>query len=102
MDPMFTIERIKEKLNPIFTQSPIVKAVLFGSYATGVPTKKSDVDLLIDSNGTIRGIDFFGILEDISETLNVPIDLVEASQIIKGSRVQHEIDRTGVIIYERV
>lgn len=44
---------------------------------------------------------FFGILEDIVEIFDVPVDLIEASQIIEGSRVQHEINETGIIIYER-
>jgi predicted nucleotidyltransferase len=60
------------------------------------------VDILIDSKGKIRGIDFFGVLEDITETLKIPVDLIEASQIIDGGRAQQEIAETGVVIYERL
>ena len=59
------------------------------------------MDILIDSEGKIRGIDFFGVLEDIKEALSVPVDLIEASQIIDGGLAQREILETGIVIYER-
>ena len=102
MEKVYTTGEIKEKLLPIFNISPVQKAILFGSYAKGNPTQLSDVDILIDSKGKIKGIDFFGILEDITEALGVPVDLIEASQIIDGGRAQSEIEETGVVIYERV
>ena len=102
MEKVYTTDEIKEKLFPVFNINPVEKAILFGSYAKGNPTQLSDVDILIDSKGKIKGIDFFGVLEDITEILGVPVDLIEASQIIKGGRVQNEITKTGVVIYERV
>ena len=101
MEKIYTTDEIKEKLLPIFAIIPVEKAILFGSYAKGSPTQLSDIDILIDSKGKIRGIDFFGLLEDITETLGVPVDLIEASQIIDGGRTQSEIAKTGVVIYER-
>jgi len=101
MNGLYTINEIKEKLFPVFITHPVDKAILFGSYAKGNPSNKSDIDILIDSNGKIRGIDFFGVREDISEALSVPVDLIEASEIIDGGRAQREITETGVIIYER-
>ena len=102
MENLYTINEIKEKLLPIFNTLPIVeKAVLFGSYAKGKPTRQSDIDILIDSKGKMKGIDFFGVLENITEALNVPVDLIEASQVIEGGRAQREITETGVLIYER-
>ena len=101
MGKVYTKNEIKAKLLPIFSAYPIEKAILFGSYARSDQTDLSDVDIVIDSNGKIKGIDFFGILEDIVTSLDIPVDLIEASQVIEGSRVQHEIIETGVIIYER-
>lgn len=101
MNKPYTIQQIKTMLHPVFTLYPIDKAVLFGSYAKGTAQTHSDVDILIDSKGKIRGIDFFGVLEDVTTTLDAQIDLLEASQIIDGSKVQHEIAETGIVIYER-
>ena len=101
MDAIYTPTEIKEKLYPIFDATPIIRAILFGSYAKGNPSQLSDIDILIDSGGEIRGIEFFGVLEDITEILRVPVDLIDMSQLIDGGRIQHEIEETGVVIYER-
>ena len=101
MEKVYTVNEIKEKLLPIFNAIPVERAILFGSCANGKSTRTSDVDILIDSKGKIRGIDFFGVLEDITEVLSVPVDLIEASQIIDGGRAQREISETGIVIYER-
>jgi len=59
MERVYTTNEIKEKLFPIFNANPVERAVLFGYYAKENPTRTSDVDILIDSKGKIRGIDFF-------------------------------------------
>lgn len=101
MGKVYTKNEIRMKLLPVFSNYPIEKAILFGSYAKGNPAGSSDIDIVIDSKGKIRGIDFFGILEDIVGIFDVPVDLIEASQIIEGSPVQEEINKTGIIIYEK-
>ena len=101
MSALYNLEEIREKLRPIFEAAPIYKAILFGSYAKGTAMAKSDIDIVIDSRGEIRGLDFFGVLEDVSQAFHVPVDLIEASQIIEGGRTHDEITKTGVVIYER-
>ena len=101
MGQVYSVNEIKEKLLPIFDQIPVEKAILFGSYAKGTQRRLSDVDIVIDSKGKIKGIDFFGVLEDITEALNISVDLIETSQIVEGSRAQREIMETGIVIYER-
>ena len=85
MERIYTINEIKEKLFPIFNAILVERAILFGSYAKKKPTRTSDVDILIDSKGKIRGIDFFGVLEDIKEALSVPVDLIDASRFRAAS-----------------
>jgi predicted nucleotidyltransferase len=102
MKRIYSIDEIKSRLLPVFSAAPIEKAIIFGSYAKGNPKRSSDVDIVIDSGGKIRGIDFFGVLEDIVEILDIPVDLIEASQIINGSHVENELLETGIVIYERI
>jgi len=99
---LYSVNEISEKLRPIFEAAPIYKAILFGSYAKGTARAKSDIDIVIDSKGQLRGLDFFGVLEDVSQAFHVPVDLLEISQIIEGDRTHDEITKTGVTIYERV
>ena len=98
---VYTREEIREKLEPIFRATPIERAVLFGSYAKGLQTPYSDVDIMIDSKGKIRGIEFFGILEDITLCLEKQIDLIERYEIQMNSSIHQAIEREGVILYDR-
>ena len=96
-----TAKDIKEKLEPIFRNAPIEKAVLFGSYAKGSQTPSSDVDIVIDSRGQLLNIHFYGVLEDISECLGKKIDLIEISEIREGSPIHAALTQEGVLLYER-
>jgi predicted nucleotidyltransferase len=40
---------------------PVVRVILFGSYARGEATEKSDVDLIIESEGAIDYWEFLGL-----------------------------------------
>ena len=95
-----TIE-IKEKLEHIFKNAPVEKAILFGSYAKGIQTPTSDVDIVIDSRGELLNIHFYGVLEEITECLNKRIDLLEISEIRENSPIHSVIAQEGVVLYER-
>ena len=97
---IYSIEEIKEKLEPIFRDAPIKKAILFGSYAKGEQHSRSDVDIVIDSEGAIKGLHFFGVLEDITVCLDKRIDLIEKYQIRENSSVYDDIEKNGVVLYE--
>ena len=65
----------------------------------GVATLSSDIDLMVDSG--LRGLAFFGLLEDVTQTLACDVDLIDASQIVPKSRIDQEIEDTGIVIYEQ-
>ena len=95
---MFEIKTIKDRLQPVFSSYNITSATLFGSYAKGSATEKSDIDLMVDSN--LRGLRFFALIEDIREALDEKeVDVFDVTHIDKDSRVQKEIYETGVKIY---
>ena len=102
MTPNFiSVETIREKTVPIFEIYPINKAILFGSYAKGNATISSDIDLYIDTNGKLRGLDFVGLLEMLVSTLEMDIDLIDRSHIEKDSLIMQEIENGGMVIYEK-
>ena len=100
-DKIYTIEEIKIMLQDIFKNSAVKKAILFGSYAKNNPTSKSDIDLVIDSEGKLLNIYFYGLLEDIVKKIKKNVDLFEISEIQKDSRIYKDIQKEGVIIYEQ-
>lgn len=97
---IYSFEELKGRLFPIFQQYDVKKAVLFGSYGKGNATRKSDVDLLVDSG--LRGLRFVGLIEAVRSALDgKEIDLFDVSHIEKGSRIDEEIIQTGVEIYAK-
>ncbi len=98
---IISVEQIKEKTIPILRNYPVDKAILFGSYAKGEATNKSDTDLYIDTNGELRGLDFVGLLEILVDALGADIDLIDKSHIEPDSLIIQEIEDGGVVIYEK-
>ncbi|MBR3003220.1 MAG: nucleotidyltransferase domain-containing protein [Clostridia bacterium] len=98
---IYSINDIKQMLSEVLNNTEVEKAILFGSYAKNTPTKNSDIDILIDSNGKIKGLKFFAIIDIIKEKFNKDVDVIEKAEIEKGSKIEKEIEKTGVIVYER-
>lgn len=96
---IYTIEEITQKLRPVFKDHCVQRAVLFGSYSQRRATAQSDVDIMVDSG--LRGLAFYGLLEDVSVQLDKPVDLIDITQIKGASDIKHRIDQDGVLIYEQ-
>ena len=80
------IDKIKEKLVPLLKKNNVTKAGIFGSYARGEQTKKSDVDLLVEVKDTMGLLEFIGLKNTIEKRLGLKIDLVEYEGIRKELR----------------
>ena len=100
-EKIYTIEELKNILKDIFKNFAVKKAILFGSYAENTPTEKSDIDLVIDSEGKLLNIYFYGLLEDLVQKLQKNVDLFEITEIQKDSKIYKDIENEGVIIYEK-
>lgn len=94
---IYSIDDIKKKLFPLFKKYKIKQAILFGSYAKGNADSRSDIDIIVESD--LRGLAFYGFLEEVVGVLDKTVDLLDKRQITKSSRIQKEIRDTGVIIY---
>lgn len=94
---IYTKDQIKIKLEPVFRKYGVRYAMLFGSYAKGTQTEKSDVDILVDSG--LKGLAFFGLLEDVSQALDKEVDLLDVSQIKPGSKIDKETRAKGMMVY---
>ena len=55
MQKVYSIHEIENILHPVFAGYGVRRAVLFGSYAKGQATPRSDVDILVDSG--LRGLE---------------------------------------------
>ena len=88
---IYSIEEIKSIVTPIAQRHGIPAVFLFGSYARGTATEKSDVDLLIDTRGTeIRTLLQLGAVYcELEEALQKPIDLVTVRALEQPGQGAH-------------
>ena len=70
---------------------------LFGSYAKGKATEKSDVDLLVAM--PVDGMKFYELIEMLREQLKKKIDLLNIEQLDNNPMLVQEILKDGIKIY---
>jgi predicted nucleotidyltransferase len=63
------IKNVTQKVQPTLVG-------VFGSYARGEETEKSDLDILIDFNLKIDLLEIIGIEQELSELLGIKVDLI--------------------------
>ncbi len=94
---LLTQEQIRTVCGEVFRNYPVEYCYLFGSYAKGKETEKSDVDLLISL--PINGLQFYEVLELLREKLKKRVDLLDVAQLTQNPALIQEILKDGVKIY---
>lgn len=100
-EKIYTIEEIKAILVKVLNNMPVYSVILFGSYAKNCATKNSDLDFIIDTKENLKGFKLFSLITKIEEAFNKEVDAFEKSEIIEDSKIDKEIKRTGVVVYEK-
>jgi len=98
---VLSVDEITKRLMPVFETSGVTKAVLFGSYAKGFATEHSDIDIMVETESWVRGLNFVGIIGEIAENLNIEVDLIAKRSIKPESHIAMEIEKDGMVIYDR-
>ncbi len=82
-----------------FSDKPVKKVYLFGSYARGEADENSDVDLLIDWDYTkIIGLDYVMWWEEIKEILKKDVDFVSVKYV--SPLIENYVNNDKILIYE--
>ena len=68
------LEKIKPKIKEILKKNKIKKAGIFGSYAKGEQKKNSDIDILIEFDGSL--LDLVGVEIELKKKLRKKVDLI--------------------------
>lgn len=90
---------IKKTVGVVVSSFNIDRVYLFGSYAKGQATEISDIDLYIESD--LYGLTYFGFIELLREKLNKKVEVLSNYTINPSSKIDEEIKKTGILIYER-
>lgn len=68
---------IRKRAASVLKAHGISRAGIFGSFARGTATRKSDVDILIDTRGKIGLFAMVGLKQSLEKELKRKVDLVE-------------------------
>ena len=100
------IERIRKLLFPVFQESKIKRAYLFGSLSKGTATRRSDIDLMIETETQKRFFNRYDDFEKIQRILSDrSVDMLiyttdELSKISHRTFIRRILEE-GVILFER-
>ena len=86
-------QSIVNKLNAFFPAYPVEKAWIFGSYARGEETRKSDIDIMVrfDEDADVSLLDYIRIMNKLKDFLHKKVDLVEEGQLRRWA--QESVDK---------
>jgi len=94
---ILTIEKIKMRSQSVLSNYDIEYCYLFGSYAKHSANETSDIDLLIST--TVTGMDFYGLVEELRETLKKKVEVITLSSLEENPSLINEILKDGIRIY---
>ncbi len=97
---MKTTNNFNSKIGHYFSDKPVLKAYLFGSYARSENDLDSDIDILVELDYSRPiGLEFVKMQLDLQEIFNRKIDLVTEKSLSKY--IRPNIDKDKTLIYEK-
>lgn len=92
-DAAYFIKLLKHHLPELSKRYNISYLGIFGSYVRGEQKKNSDLDVLVEFSKTPDLFEFIGLKQDLSDMLEVNVDLVMKSALKPriGKRILEEV-----------
>jgi predicted nucleotidyltransferase len=99
-----SIKEISKKLAPLKKNKAIRKVILFGSYARGDVSRKSDMDLVVIMDTNKRFFDRYELCDELYDMFDTGLDILPYTDE-EFSRISHRafiktIIKEGVVVYE--
>ncbi len=98
------LAEISRRIAPIAAKYNLRSVYVFGSYARNEATEDSDVDILIDREGSdLHGIiSMSALYDELKESIGKEIDLVTLQSLTQASTVKRNSELIENIIRERI
>lgn len=99
----YDVNYIKEHSYNIFKNYSFVEQVyLFGSYARGTASEKSDLDFFVKISEPV-GLSFFGLYDELHEEFNITVDVLTEAEVneLLCANPKSSIRKDAILIYER-
>jgi len=101
-----TLDELEDLLRDYFQgKRDVLKVILFGSFAEGTNTRRSDVDIAVIMDTRKRFLERYDDFSDLYATLRMPVDLIiwtpQEVERIKHRPFVRDVLAKGKVIYER-
>ena len=90
---------LNKQLKPLCKDYDIVYLAMFGSYARGDQTSKSDLDLLVKFGKKISLWDLIGVEYELSKKIGIKIDLITKGGL--NPKIKKYVMDDLKVIYEK-
>lgn len=99
---VYTLEEIGRRVQPVAEKYHLRAVYVFGSYARGEAREDSDIDLLIDAEGSgLRGFAYGGLYQDLEDALEKPIDLITVGSLMQPTHHKSDMQFRETLQRER-
>lgn len=96
-----SVQQLQQTITEYFSNQPVLKAWLFGSYARGEEREDSDVDIMVtlDREAHVGLFKLSGMRLDLQDRIGKEVDLVTEKGLLPFARESVNNDR--ILVYER-
>jgi len=100
-DKILTLNEIEVISSSVFKKHRLVNVRIFGSYAKGMATQKSDVDFLVEFKDGASLFDLYDLKEDLKRKLKKKVDILTIQSAKENAILDYDtVIKETVIIYE--
>ncbi|MDR3136305.1 MAG: nucleotidyltransferase domain-containing protein [Coriobacteriales bacterium] len=105
----YTRTEIARRIKPVAEKYGLPQVYLFGSYARGDADESSDIDLLVETNGSsvLSAFDEGSLFAELRDALNYDIDMLSADALaehldLPAKRAFYDtVNQEKVLLYEK-
>lgn len=95
---IYTVDEIRQIIKELSNKYDIRNAYLFGSYARGEATEKSDIDIVIQGGKDFKGGSIFSLGEEIRSNTQKAVDIFEMQELNKGTPFYDQVLQERVVL----
>ena len=100
---IYTLDQLSEMIAPVAEKYRLKAVYVFGSYARGEATDDSDVDILVDRDGSLVHTLFQmgGLYDDLENAIQKEIDLVTTQTLEQKRTKANNLRFVNALLAER-
>ena len=94
-----TLAEISTLLKTYFSDKPVLKVAVFGSYSRNAQTQDSDLDIMLTMERPVGLMALSGYINDLEDLLHIHVDLGTEKGL--SPHVRPYVEKDLMVIYEK-